>query len=84
MHEIFPIAAGLLVGALITRQGGWRAVILGAAAAVLVGFTATLISGEYQVGWEFLAIDIPGAALAIAAGWTARRMLERRTLRRWL
>ena len=73
MHELFPIAAGLLLGSLLQFLRPSLRLPVGLAAAVVIGFTATVISGEYKIGWEFLAIDIPGAALATAAGYFATR-----------
>jgi hypothetical protein len=34
---------------------------------VLLGVTATVISGEYAIGWEFILIDIPVVMLSAAA-----------------
>jgi hypothetical protein len=73
MHELFPIAAGLLLGSLLQFLRPSLRLPVGLAAAVVVGITATVISGEYKIGWEFLAIDIPGAALATAAGYLATK-----------
>ena len=69
VHELYPIAAGLLLGSLLQfLRPSWRLPV-GLAAAVAIGFSATVISGEYKIGWEFLAIDIPGAMIATAAGF---------------
>jgi peptidoglycan/LPS O-acetylase OafA/YrhL len=68
MHELFPIAGGLFIGALLTFVPSRLRIVVGLAAAAVVGVVATVISGEYKIGWEFLAIDIPGAALATVAG----------------
>lgn len=77
MHELFPIAAGLLIGSLLVFvRPGWRLPV-GLAAAIVVGVTATVISGEYKIGWEFLLIDIPGAALATGAGYLATKRARR-------
>jgi hypothetical protein len=46
------------------------------AAAVVIGFLATVISGEYKIGWEFLAIDIPGTAIAVAVGWLVTKRVR--------
>jgi len=73
MHELFPIAAGLLLGSLLPFLRPSVRLPTGLSAAVVAGVTATIISGEYKIGWEFLAIDIPGAALATAAGYLATK-----------
>ena len=81
MNEFFPIAAGLLLGSLLYFLPSRLRAPVGVVAAAAIGFTATVISGEYRIGWEFLAIDIPGAALATLAGFIAVKQLRRRTVR---
>jgi peptidoglycan/LPS O-acetylase OafA/YrhL len=73
LNEFFPIAAGLFLGSLlqfVPRR--WR-LLVGVVGAAAIGFTATVISGEYKIGWEFLAIDISGAALAVVVGFAATK-----------
>jgi len=77
MHELFPIAAGLLAGAFLTRVRPGLRLPLGALAAVVIGVLATVVSGEFRIGWEFLLIDIPGAALAVFAGSLLTQALRR-------
>lgn len=76
MHELFPITAGLLLGSLLQFLRPSLRLPVGLAAAVAIGVTATVISGEYKIGWEFLAIDIPGAAIAMAAGFVATKRVR--------
>jgi hypothetical protein len=71
MQELLPIAGGLFIGALLPFVRSGLRIVVGLAAAAVVGILATVISGEYKIGWEFLAIDIPGAALATGAGYMA-------------
>ena len=73
MHELFPIGAGLLIGAMLQFLRPSLRLPIGLVAALVVGFLATVISGEYKIGWEFLAIDIPGAAIAMAVGFLATK-----------
>ena len=60
MHEVFPVAAGLLVGALAYRVSSprLRALVM-AVLSVLLGVAATFISGEALISWGFVLIDIP-------------------------
>ena len=76
MQELFPITAGLLLGSLLQLLRPGLRVPVGVVAAVAIGVTATVISGEYKIGWEFLAIDIPGAALATVAGYLVTRQVR--------
>jgi hypothetical protein len=73
MNEFFPIAAGLFVGSLLQFVPRRLRLLVGVVAAAAIGSTATVISGEYEIGWEFLAIDIPGAALAVVVGFAATK-----------
>ncbi len=71
MNEVFPVVFGILVGLICShlryprhRYISWIGL------SVLFGGAATIVSGESQIGWEFLLIDIPlvaGSALAVTA-----------------
>jgi len=50
----------------------WVAVLL----SIVLGFLATVISGEYLLSWEFLLIDIPLVAIATAASFMGMRRLR--------
>jgi hypothetical protein len=78
MHELFPIVSGLLLGAvlpLIRPQLRLKVVV---GASVALGSLATIISGEYRIGWEFLLIDIPLVALCSVTGFATARAVRRR------
>ena len=49
---------GLIVGALLPLIRPQMRRVVGVAAPVVLGTTATVASGEYKIGWEFLLIDI--------------------------
>jgi predicted permease len=72
-HELLPVAIGLGVGAVL---GGVRPLLPTAIVLLLsvpLGFLVTVITGEFELGWEYLLIDIPLVALsATAAFWTVR------------
>ncbi|HSC90102.1 MAG TPA: hypothetical protein VLB86_00460 [Gaiellaceae bacterium] len=77
INELLPIASGLVVGALLGLVRPSLRLPVGAALAVLLGTLATIASGEYRIGWEFLLIDIPLVGLCAVAGLvTARRVRE--------
>jgi peptidoglycan/LPS O-acetylase OafA/YrhL len=82
MHELFPIAGGLFIGALLPFVPSRLRIVVGLVAAAVVGVLATVVSGEYKIGWEFLAIDIPGAALATVAGYLAVKRARSTTRQR--
>jgi hypothetical protein len=64
MHELFPVAGGLLVGASAAWLASRVRVRVVALAAAVLGGVATLVSGEYRIGWEFLPVDIPLVAVS--------------------
>lgn len=84
MQELFPIAAGVAIGALTLRFAPtrWRLPVL-AALALLFGVTASWASGELAVSWGFVSIDtalVLGAAVLTLSllGAAQRRAAERR------
>ena len=64
MYEVFPLAAGVIIGLLVPRlvasaqQRRWMYALLGIAVAAL----ATVLAGEE---WFFIFIDLAGVLLAI-------------------
>ena len=78
MHELFPIVSGLLLGAALPLIRPRIRLEVGVGASVVLGMLATIISGEYRVGWEFLLIDIPLVALCSVTGFATARVLRRR------
>ncbi len=75
MNELFPVAAGLFVGTATAWLAPRRRAWVVALAAVVLGAAATVVSGEYRVGWEFLLVDIPlVAACATGAVLVVRRL----------
>jgi hypothetical protein len=81
MHELFPILSGLALGAALGLLRPGIRMPFGIAVAVVLGAIATIISGEYEISWAFLIIDIPlvwlTAAAALAGLRTLRRLLPR-------
>ena len=82
MQEIFPLACGLAIGLLVQRIASIR---LRTAALVMLcvifGAIASYISGELEVSWGFLSVDMAlvwlGALLAVGAATIWRRRLAR-------
>jgi hypothetical protein len=74
-NELFPVIAGILIGLVMggvtARKRPWAWLAL----SVLLGLAATVTSGEYQVSWEYLLIDIPLVAGASVVAFIASRVL---------
>jgi hypothetical protein len=77
MTEVFPVISGLLVGSLLALIRPRTRLAAGVIASVVLGTTATIVSGEYKIGWEFLLIDIPLVAVSSAAGFATVRAIRR-------
>jgi hypothetical protein len=78
MQELFPIASGLILGSALTLIRPRMRLAVGVAASVVLGTLATVVSGEYRIGWEFLLIDIPLVALCSGAAFATVRAMRRR------
>jgi hypothetical protein len=74
--ELLPILSGLLVGSFLGLIRPSTRVWVGALLAVALGALATAVSGEFEVSWAFLLIDIPLVALSAAAGVLALRRVR--------
>jgi len=79
---LFPIVAGLLCGLLLGSLTARRRVIVGLAFSVVAGVLATVVSGEWQISWAFLLIDIPLVAVSAVVGDLLSRGLVLRQARR--
>lgn len=73
MHELFPIMSGILVGFLLGMVRPSMRWPVGVGLAVALGTLATIVSGEFRIGWEFLLIDIPLVAFASSASYAVTR-----------
>ena len=78
MHELFPIVSGLLLGAVLPLVRPRMRLEVAVGASVVLGTLATITSGEYAIGWEFLLIDIPLVALCSVTGFVTARAVRRR------
>jgi hypothetical protein len=79
VHELFPFAAGLLVGALLGLLRPSLRPVIGGLLSVALGVCATVVSGEFRVSWEFLLFDIPLVAVAAVLGLLVARHVRART-----
>ncbi|HET6686209.1 MAG TPA: hypothetical protein VFH02_06760 [Jiangellaceae bacterium] len=77
MNELFPILSGLAVGTMLGLIRPQTRLVVAVVAAVVLGTIATVISGEYKIGWEFLLIDIPLVGVSSAAGFVILRAVRR-------
>lgn len=71
MNELFPILSGATVGVALGLAASRLRLPIVIAAALVLGTLATIISGEYKIGWEFLLVDIPLVGISSVVGWLA-------------
>ena len=79
MNELFPIIYGLCVGLLCSFVGSrrWRR-LCWVGLSALFGVAATVLTGEWKIGWEFLLLDIPLVATCSFAMIVLRNRMKRR------
>jgi hypothetical protein len=81
VHEMVPLAAGVVIALLVLRfdAGSRSKAITLLVCSAAIGAVASFVSGELSVSWTFLAIDT--ALALLAAGVTMVLVASRR---RWL
>jgi hypothetical protein len=78
MSELFPIMSGVVVGVVLGAVRPSLRLRVGAPLCAALGFVATVISGEFRIGWEYLLVDIPlVAASAVLSFMLARGLVAR-------
>lgn len=78
MEELFPILAGVVVGLLLGAVRPSMRLRIGIPLAVVFGVLATVLSGEFKIGWEYLLIDIPLVSMAAVATMLVTRYVAQR------
>ena len=64
MQELIPIGCGLLLGAALGSVRPSIRLAVGAALCVVLGVLATVVTGEFELSWGYLLVDIPLVALS--------------------
>ena len=77
MEELVPLGFGFLLGAFLAVVKPSLRLWIGAPIAVLLGTTATIVTGEAEISWAYVLVDVPlvavAATLGVAVGRTVRR-----------
>jgi hypothetical protein len=76
--EILPIAFGLVVGGVLGLLRPSLRMPVGTALAVPLGVAATYLTGESEISWAFVLIDVPIVALSAVVGLALARRLRAR------
>jgi hypothetical protein len=76
MQELIPIGFGLVLGAALGFVRPSIRLPVGAALCVLCGTLATVVTGEFELSWGYLLVDIPLVALAAFLALVSVRRLS--------
>lgn len=82
MGELFPVLAGVCIGFVVQWIASRRMRIMALVIlSIIAGFTASFISGELFVSWDFLFFDIPlvlftGVVTMLVLAWQRSRPLS--------
>jgi hypothetical protein len=82
MNEVFPVVAGVVIG-LATQLlivSRWRTHFL-VGLSLVFGLAATVVSGEVELSWGFLPIDVALVLLSAAATAVVTAAVRSRTPR---
>jgi hypothetical protein len=74
MVELFPVVSGAVLGILVAALRPSLRLWVGVLVSILLGVAATVVSGEFQIGWEYVLIDIPLVAVSTGLSFTVARM----------
>jgi hypothetical protein len=74
MDELFPVVSGVVLGAIVAGIRPSLRLWVGIPLSIALGVAATVLSGEFEVGWEYLLIDIPLVVVSAGLSFTLARM----------
>jgi hypothetical protein len=74
MDELFPVVSGVVLGIVVAGIRPSLRLWIGIPVSIVLGLAATGLSGEFEVGWEYLLIDIPLVAVSAGLSFTLARM----------
>jgi hypothetical protein len=67
VNEVFPLAAGIMLGFVVSGTPAAQRRLLLAVLGLLFGLLASLLSGELQMSWSFWMLDSLFVICAAAA-----------------
>lgn len=76
MEELVPLSFGFLLGILLGLVRPSLRLPAGAVLVIMLGVSATVVTGEAQLTWAFVLIDIPIVAVSAVLGLLAGRWLS--------
>ena len=73
MDELFPVVSGVVLGIVVAGIRPSLRLWIGIPVSIVLGLAATVLSGEFEVGWEYLLVDIPLVAVSASLSFTLAR-----------
>ena len=73
MDELFPVVSGVVLGIVVAGIRPSLRLWIGIPVSIVLGLAATVLSGEFEVGWEYLLVDIPLVAVSAGLSFTLAR-----------
>ena len=74
MQELFPVVSGVVLGIVVAGLRPSLRLWVGVLLSVVPGLCATVLSGEFEVSWDYLLVDIPLVAVSAGLSFTLARM----------
>jgi hypothetical protein len=74
MQELFPVVSGVVLGIVVAGLRPSLRLWVGVLLSVVLGLCATVLSGEFEVSWDYLLVDIPLVAVSAGLSFTLARM----------
>jgi len=74
MQELFPVVSGVVLGIVVAGLRPSLRLWAGVLLSVVLGLCATVVSGEFEVSWDYLLVDIPLVAVSAGLSFTLARM----------
>ena len=74
MQERFPVVSGVVLGIVVAGLRPSLRLWVGVLLAAVLGLCATVLSGEFEVSWDYLLVDIPLVAVSAGLSFTLARM----------
>jgi hypothetical protein len=73
MDELFPVVSGVVLGIVVAAIRPSLRLWIGIPVSIVLGLAATVLSGEFEVSWDYLLIDIPLVAVSAGLSFTLAR-----------
>jgi hypothetical protein len=73
MDELFPVVSGVVLGIVVAGIRPSLRLWIGIPVSIVLGLAATVLSGEFEVSWDYLLIDIPLVAVSAGLSFTLAR-----------